>query len=415
MQTTEDKTTATKAKADITTMSVVGLAHGSSHFFHLMLAPLFPWIKVEFGLSYAELGLLMTAFFVVSGTGQFWSGFVVDKLGARPVMIAALSCFAVAALCASFATSYPLLLAASALAGLGNSPFHPVDYSILNARISKERLGLAYSVHGITGNLGWAAAPAFLGGLAIAFDWRTALWGAAALAVVVLCVVLVFRDALDDSALRKPASTSTPGSAAPAGGLFDFMRLPAVWFSFAFFFTNALALGGVQSFAGEAARQLHAMPVEWGAMVLTIYMISSAFGMVVGGILVRDADRCEAVITRGYGGAAICSLLIGLTPVPAFGVLLLVVAMGFCSGLAGPSRDLLVKRAAPPNATGRVYGVVYSGLDVGMAVAPALFGWMMDHKLPVWVWIGIALFQGVLIVNAMRVGKSARLQSLKVA
>ena len=397
------------SRADWTTISVVGAAHCTSHFFHLMLAPLFPWIKIEFGLSYAELGLVMTAFFVVSGIGQALSGFVVDRFGARPVLVGSLSLFVIAALCASVASSYTLLVLASGLAGLGNASFHPVDYSILNARMHKSRLGLAYSIHGITCNLGWALAPAFLGGLAVAFDWRTALWGAAAWAAVVLCLVLVFRDALDESALHQKARAANIAAAEPVG-VFDFLKLPAVWFSFAFFLTYAIALGGVQSFAGEAARQLHDMPVAWGAMVLTLYMVASASGMIGGGLLVRNPERCEQVITAGFGGAAVCALLIGLTPVPAAGVLILVFLMGFCAGLAGPSRDLLVKRAAPPNATGRVYGVVYSGLDVGMAIAPAVFGWMMDHKLPVWVWIGIALFQGVLIVNALKVGKSAQAQ-----
>ena len=132
--------------------------------------------------------------------------------------------------------------------------------------------------------------------------------------------------------------------------------------------------------------------------------------MVGGGFLVRNPDRCERIITIGFGGAAVCALVIGLLPIPAWVVLVLVAFMGFCAGMAGPSRDLLVKRAAPPNATGRVYGIVYSGLDVGMAIAPAVFGWMMDHGLPVWVWVGIALFQALLIANALRVGKSASRQ-----
>lgn len=411
------------SRADWTTILVVGIAHCTSHFFHLMLAPLFPWIKTEFGLSYAELGLVMTAFFVVSGIGQAVSGFAVDRFGARPVLFTSLSLFVVAALCASAATSYTWLVLASGLAGLGNAAFHPVDFSILNARMHKTRLGLAYSVHGITGNLGWALAPAFLGGLAVLFGWRAALWGAAFWAAMVLTVVVVFRDALDESALHQQAKAASNGGGAASvaqssganSGAFDFLKLPAVWFSFGFFLTYAIALGGVQSFGGEAARQLHDMPLSWGAMVLTLYMVASACGMVGGGLLVRNPERCEKVIGLGFGAAGVCALLVALTPVPPAGVLVLVLLMGFSVGLAGPSRDLLIKRAAPPNATGRVYGVVYSGLDVGMAIAPAVFGWMMDHGLPVWVWIGIALFQAVLIVSALRVGKSAKAQQALLA
>ncbi len=397
-----------------TTISVVGVAHCTSHFFHLMLVPLFPWIKTEFGLSYSELGLVMTAFFVVSGMGQALSGFVVDRFGARPVLFASLGLFIAAALSASLAQSYLALVIASCLAGLGNASFHPIDYSILNARMGKSRLGIAYSLHGISGNLGWALAPAFLGGLAVAFGWRTAVLGAAAWAAVVLCIVVVFRASLDESALHRQAKAAQAG-AAHAVGTFDFLKLPAVWLSFAFFLTYAIALGGVQSFAGEAARQLHGLSVAWGAMVLTLYMVASACGMVGGGFLVRNPDRCERIITIGFGGAAVCALVIGLLPIPAWAVLCLVAFMGFCAGMAGPSRDLLVKRAAPPNATGRVYGIVYSGLDVGMAIAPAVFGWMLDRGLPVWVWVGIALFQALLIANALRVGKSANRQQQALA
>ena len=215
-------------------MGVVGFAHATSHFFHLMLAPLFVWIKPEFGLSFAELGLVMTAFFVVSGVGQALSGFVVDKFGARPVLYASLCLFAAGAGVASTAQNYTMLLAASALAGLGNCAFHPVDYSILNARISKTRLGLAYSIHGISGNLGWALAPALLGGVAAFAGWRSALWVACALALVTLAVVWVFRGHLDESALKTQAAAATKAGDTTLG----FLKLPAVWFSFAFFLEN---------------------------------------------------------------------------------------------------------------------------------------------------------------------------------
>ncbi len=72
-------------RADAKIIGLVGLGHGTSHFFHLLLAPLFPWLKDAFGLSYAELGLLMTVFFIVSGVGQAAAGFVVDSIGAVPV------------------------------------------------------------------------------------------------------------------------------------------------------------------------------------------------------------------------------------------------------------------------------------------------------------------------------------------
>jgi MFS transporter, FSR family, fosmidomycin resistance protein len=400
-------------RQDTRTIGLVSLGHSVSHFFHLILAPLFPWVRDEFSLSYAELGVVMSVFFVVSGIGQALAGFVVDRFGARPVLFAGLTLLMLAAFGLAASHSYVALMLFSGLAGLGNSVFHPVDFSILNARIAKERLGHAYSIHGLSGSLGWAAAPLFLVGIAQLSSWRTAVFCAGMVAAAVLLLVWVLRDWLAPAGTARaegaPASVAGAAAAAPpAEGAFAFLRLRAVWLAFLFFMFYAVALGGVQSFATEAARQLHDVPVAWAAMCLSIYMVCSAAGILAGGFLVRDPNNAERVISFGFGSAALCALAIGLVPGPAFMVPLLMGMMGLASGVSGPSRDLLVKRATPPNATGRVYGVVYSGLDVGMAFAPALFGWMMDHGLPVWVWIGMALFQAALIVNALSVGKSVR-------
>src|SRR5512147_2336570 len=166
---------------DARTIGLIGLAHGTSHFFHMLLPPLFPLFIRDFGLSYSELGLLVSTFFVVSGIGQALAGFLVDRVGARPVLFAALSCFVLAGLATATADSYMGLALAAALSGLGNSPFHPVDFTILNKRVSQPRLGHAFSVHGISGNLGWAAAPLVHAALVQATgSWRWAAAGAAA-------------------------------------------------------------------------------------------------------------------------------------------------------------------------------------------------------------------------------------------
>lgn len=397
-------------REDARVIGLVGVAHALSHFFQLIVAPLFPWIKDAFTLNYAQLGLIMTVFFVVSGTGQFLAGFVVDRFGARPVLFAGLSCFAVAALGLAGAQNYATLLFFSGLAGLGNSVFHPVDFSIMNAHVSKHRLGHAYSVHGITGSLGWATAPLFLVGIAKVSSWRTALLSAAVLAVLVLAWLVVNRASLSG----RPAAHK----AAPSHGANDhvlaFLRLPAVWMCFLFFFAYSISLGGVQSFLPEAAKKLHEVPIGLVALCVSIYMVASAGGMVVGGFLVADPTRCDRIVALGFGVAATVALAIGLGHWAPAVVPVLFGVMGFGAGLAGPSRDLLVKQAAPDNATGRVYGVVYSGLDVGMAFAPAMFGALMDAGRLSAVWIVAAIFQGLLIAsafNVQRVGRQKRLRA----
>lgn len=387
---------------------VVGIAHAVSHFFHLILPPLFPWLKDAFGLSYSELGVVVTVFFVISGIGQSLAGFVVDRVGPVPVMLGAITLFALSAAVLASASGYAGLMLGAALAGVGNASFHPVDYSILNRKVSGPRLGHAYAVHGITGNLGWAAAPVFVVTIAQFAGWREAFAGAALVALAALAVVWLNRSALAIQ-VHRDARAAVAGRGEP-GGAFDFLRLPAVWLSFGFFFAYAVALGGVQTFAPEASRLLHGVPLEWVALCLTIYMLGSAGGTVIGGFLASDPHRAERIIGVCFGLAAAVAVSIALLPWPGWTVPVLFGVMGVCGGIANPSRDMLIRRAAPPGATGRVYGVVYSGLDVGMSIAPPIFGVMMDMGMPALVWVGVAFAQATLIAGAFRAGRATRMR-----
>ncbi len=392
-------------RQDATVIGLVGLAHGLSHFSQLLLAPLFPWLKDDFGVSYAQLGFLLTVFFVTSCVVQALSGFWVDRHGPRPILFAGLALLGVAAIGYATSTSYWMLALWSVVAGTGNGVFHPVDYTLLNRKIAKPRLGHAYSVHGITGSLGWALAPALLVPLTLAFSWRVALLAAAALAFGVLLVLLLQRRRLTLPPLAAPAAG---GPAVGDGGSLAFLRIPSVWMCFGFFFFYAGALSIVQSFGPEAARQLHAVPAHLAALCLSIYMVCSASGMVLGGFLAAQAERCERIVGAAFVAAALVALTIGFASVPAALVPVLFGVMGFATGISGPSRDLLVKRSAPDNASGRVYGVVYGGLDIGQALVPLGIGLLMDRGAFAGVWLALALLQGVLIVSAFRVGRVRR-------
>ena len=396
-------------RRDAAVMGLVGLAHCVSHFSQLLLPPLFLWLKQDFNASYTELGVLLTIFFVVSCAVQALSGFVVDRFGPRPVLFAGIGLLALAAFGYALSTSYFMLASFSVVAGIGNGVFHPVDYTLLNRKVHPKRLGHAFSVHGITGSLGWALAPAMMVSITLASSWRVALASAGALTLVVMGVLWLSRAQLTvemTSAATKPAAGTThaPGRE----GSFDFLAIPAVWVCFAFFFLYAIVISGIQAFAPEAARQLHAVPAAWAAMCLTLYMVASACGMVLGGFLATDPARSEKIVGVGFGIAAVFALTIGFAPLTPMAVPVLFACMGVASGIAGPSRDLIVKRAAPPNATGRVYGVVYSGLDIGQAAAPLVFGPLLDLHRPADIWLGIALVQGLLILSAFNVGRVRR-------
>ena len=386
-------------RADFTVIGLVGLAHGTSHFFHMLLPPLFPAFIRDFGLSYSQLGLVVTLFFLISGVGQALSGFLVDRVGARPVLLSALACFVLAGLAAAAAQGYSGLLLAAALAGLGNAPFHPADFTILNKRVSSLRLGHAFSVHGISGNLGWAVAPLFLIGISeLTGSWRVACVAAALWALTVLVLLLLRRDDIDDRrgswAHERAGGTE---AAAPNEHPMAFLRLPSVWLCFSFFFWSTAALAAIQSFAGPALSVLYGLPLAATAFVVTGYMLCGVLGMVAGGFVASRGVRLERTIGLAMAGSAGLLLLVATGVLPGLLAAALAALAGAGTGLAGPSRDMLIKRASPPGATGRVYGTVYSGLDLGFALAAPVFGWLLDHGYNGGVFAGAsaALMMGV--------------------
>jgi MFS family permease len=300
-------------------------------------------------------------------------------------------------------------MAGALLAGVGNSIFHPADYTLLNQRVSRERLAHGFSVHGISGNIGWAASPLFLATVAAFASWRTALVCASALPFAVLAILFLNRDALRPN----PPRHASEGSA--AGGTLAFLRLPSVWMCFAFFFLTAVALGGIQGFASIGLEQLYGVSRELATSAYTAYMLASAGGMVVGGFVGAGSRNHDRNIAIALGIAAALALVLGAAVAPGWMALPLMALIGFCSGVAGPSRDLMIRAAAPKNATGRVYGVVYSGLDTGLSVGPLLFGAAMDAGHPGWLFAGVALFQALAIGTAVGVGGNTRAVALKSA
>ena len=392
----------TSLRQDARVIGLVGVSHGVSHFFHLILAGLFPWLKTAFALSYAELGLLMTVFFVVSGIGQALSGFIVDRVGARRVLFSGHALLGIAALLLASAPNYTMLMLGSLLAGCGNAVFHPAGYTLLNQNVSKERLPHAFSVHGISGNIGWAAAPLFLAAVATLASWRIALLSAAAIPFCMLTVLLLNRKALAVAAAPQPQAGSAQG------GSFAFLRLPQVWLCFGFFFLTSVALGGIQAFSSTSLTALYGISLATAATAYTTFMLSSALGMVAGGFLAARAHNHGRTIAIAFLFAAGLALLVSASLVPGAMVILVMGAMGLAMGVAGPSRDLLIRAAAPPGASGRVFGIVYSGLDSGMAMGPLLFGTLMDDGHPAALFIGVALFQTLAIATAVGAGANGR-------
>jgi MFS transporter, FSR family, fosmidomycin resistance protein len=395
-----DTSTVVSLAKDAKVMSLVGLAHASSHFGHMLLPPLFPVFMQEFGLSFAQVGLLMSVFFVVSGIGQALAGFVVDKLGARPVLFLALSIFLSACIVASNAQGYGWLIAAAALAGLANCPFHPIDFSILNQRVSSARLSYAFSVHGLSGSLGWALTPVLLVGLMDIIGWRNAYLVTAGVYALVLCILFFNREHLTTTVIKKNDDASQASS-------IDFLKLPVVWWCFAFFLLSTITLAVVQSYSASILKAMHGVSLQAATTTLTAYMLCSALGILLGGFVSArmGAQRSDKVVAVCMSVGALCMMLAGTGWLGAMGSMALLALTGLAVGIGGPSRDMLIKRATPKGATGRVYGTVYSGLDVGFALAPLIFGLMMDRALYSLTMITSAFALILAVMAALAVGR----------
>jgi MFS family permease len=398
--------------SDVRVIGLISLAHGSSHFFHLILPSMFPWLKDAFALSYAELGLLMSIFFVVSCMVQAASGFLVDRIGARPVLFAGVGLLVLAALTYSQSNGYFMLILGAVFAGCGNGVFHPVDYTLINHKISPPNLPYAYSMHGVTGYLGWAAAPAFMVGVTQLADWRIAFLSAALLEALVLIVLWLNRSQLFDNVRERQEQSHQDAQVVNPGGKpvspFAFLKLEAVWLCWLFFFFSMAATSSLQSFAPSALNQIYDIAISVGSYFITLLALGSAGGVLLGGYLAAKLKAPEKIVSACLTVTVLTCLLLasGLMPIDAIPALFFVIGLGY--GIVGPSRDLLVKSATPQGVAGSVYGIVYSGIDLGAAVGPFIFGFFMDAGLPRALFIGIACFQLMLILTAFKVSSSIR-------
>ena len=393
--------------SDVRVIGLISLAHGSSHFFHLILPPMFPWLKDTFALSYAELGLLMSAFFLISCIAQAASGFLVDRIGARPVLFGGIGLLILAALVYSQSNGYAMLLMGAVIAGCGNGIFHPVDYTLINHKVSPPNLPYAYSMHGVTGYLGWAAAPAFMVGIAQLTDWRIAFQAAAVLEALILLILWINKSQLIDDVQERHAQSHSSAQAINPGSVpassFAFLRLPAVWFCWIFFFFSMASTSSLQSFAPSSLFKIYQIPLDTGSYFITLLALGSASGVLFGGYLAAKLQAPERIVSFFLSITIVMCFLLGTGLVSAEIIPPIFFALGFGYGVVAPSRDLLVKLATPKGVAGRVYGIVYSGIDLGAAVGPFIFGFFMDAGLPKALFIGIALFQLLIIPTVFKV------------
>jgi FSR family fosmidomycin resistance protein-like MFS transporter len=374
---------------DLKVMGLVGAAHWASHFFQLALPPLFVALRAEFDVSYVQLGLVTSIMYGVSGIAQTAAGFLVDRYGARRVLLSGLTVMALSVMASGLVTAYWMLIPLAVLAGIGNSVFHPADLAILTSKVSTGRLGRAYGTHALCGNLGWAAAPVFVFGLAQIFDWRTALMAAGALGLAIVATFAIWGGDLADE-MERPAQEPGRGRLGAIGENIRLLLNATIISCFLYFACLAMAIIGVNSFGVTALGQLYGTPLALANSALTGFLLGSAAGILAGGFAADQTDRHDMIAICGMIAAGGLMIFIGGGGVPDGGILIALTIGGAMTGFTSPSRDMLVRKATPSGASGRVFGFVYSGLDLGSAVAPLTLGWLADHHRPDAVFYAIA-------------------------
>jgi|SRR5689334_804848 len=395
-----DSPSAAPFRRDAKVIGLIGSAHCLSHFFQLALPPLFPLLKAEFGVSYATLGALVSVFYVASGLCQFGAGFAVDRYGARPVLLGGIGLLAGGALVAGQVPGVLRLFPLAFVMGLGNGVFHPADFAVLNANVALKRLGHAYSTHGIGGSLGYALAPVVSYGLGSALGWRQALVLEGVAGLVALAALATQRRALASRAQDAVAPHHT------LSGSVALFRQRAILLCFLYFAVLTLGTIGIQTFAGTALNVAYGVPLALATSALTAYLLGSTAGILTGGFLAAHTGHHDRVAASGLAAGGALMLLVAAVPGAASFVLPLFAITGFVLGATGPSRDMIVRGATPAGAAGRVYGFVYSGLDLGATIAPVAVGSLLDHHQPRAMFVAVALCMFVAIGTVLQVRRS---------
>jgi len=391
-------------RQDIKIMGLVGAAHWASHFFQLVLPALFLFLREDFEVSFTALGLLTTLLYGASGLAQTPAGFLVDRFGARTVLLSGLTLASLATLAIGLAQSYWYLLPLSILAGLGNSVFHPADLSILTSKVSPHRLGRGYATHALCGNLGWAAAPILMIGLAEIWDWRIAIMSAGMIGLAIVLTFLIWGTDLEEKLEDSNQSDAT--GQIPMGRLAHNIHLlisTTIISCFLYFAFLAAALIGIQSFGIPAMVAMFDMTLAEAGHCITGFLLGTAAGIFVGGFAADRTNRHDLIAILGMITAAFFIMFIAINDLSIGMVMALLILAGAASGITTPSRDMLVRAATPRGASGRVFGFVYSGLDLGSCLAPLILGWTLDLGQPEVIFYSAAGLLCITIFTVLQV------------
>jgi len=394
---------------DVRTIGLVSAGHLMSHFYMMALPPLFPLLRSEMGVSNTELGAIITVAAIAAGVGQMPTGIAVDRFGARWVLIGGVAVMAMTVALMGLAPGYAWLPVLAVFLGLANAVFHPADYAILSHAVRSERVGRAYSLHTFSGYLGWTAAPMLMTLLAALWGWRVALLGAAAVGAVVVLALYLGRSHLSSAGAAKPrdAAPKPVGAAASATSLSVLVH-PGILVMFGYFVMNAMTTVGLNSFTVTALHDLHGLDFVAANAGLTAFLVGACFGVLAGGVIADRTRRYELVAAAGFIASSSAVLSIAFVPLGTLGSAAALGVAGFMLGSILPSRDMIVRSLTPTGASGRVFGFLSVGIEIGAAVSPTLFGFIIDQGRPELVFVLCAGFMMTAMLGATTAAVLAR-------
>ncbi len=398
-------------------MGLIGAGHGLSHFYTLVLPPLFPLLKGHFGVSYAALGLIISLLNLATAVAQVPAGVLVDRYGARRLLVLGMIASSLGVVGAALSGSYWVLVGAMLVTGLGNAAFHPANYAIMNAAIRPDWMGRAFGIHTFTGNVGFAAAPPVILALAAVTDWRMALGIVGGAGVVVVALLLWQGDLLategdPEAGATKPAAGETPAqrrstSTRDASTWALFLSAP-VLLCLGFYVVLAMVTSGVQSFSVAALVAGGGLDLAAANIALSAYLVAAMLGVLAGGWIADGARNRTLFTVIGIALAAVALLAAGLARMPTALTIAAMALAGFFNGVIRPARDLIVRAAIPSGAIGRVFGLVSTGGWVGMAATPVMFGYVLDIGRPDAVFWLSGLFMAAAIATVLTITGTSR-------
>lgn len=386
------------ARAETLLLGQISLAHLVSHV-HIMTVPaLLPLLPAHFGASFIEIGVALTVFNLVSLLVQTPLGYAADRFGARRVLVAGLLLGGASFLALALVPSYGWLIAAMIGAGIANGVYHPADYALLAAGIEARRMGRAFSIHTFAGYLGTAIAPPLLLGTAAAAGLAQAfaVAGVMGLAVALLLVARPLQaGGTSAGAPRAPKAAETSSASRQR-----ILTATVVSLVVLFVLLN-LSISGIQSFSVSAFVMGYGIDLAAANAALTTFLFASAFGVLAGGALADRTSRHGTVAALAFLATAAISLYLAVAQPPAPAVAPLMGLAGFLSGIITPSRDMMVRAAAPKGSEGIVFGIVTTGFNIGGLAGPLLFAWLLDQGRPRAVFAASAAFMALTVVLAL--------------